>query len=85
MSALAKESARAMARTKKKAKTRGRLATIAVSKDTLYESVQLPKGKEKSIIGSCRILWKRWYVRHRTGRFVQFSTAGLRQHHAVAA
>ena len=31
------------------------------------------------------ILWKRRCVRHRTGRFVQLSTAGLRQHHAAAA
>ena len=31
------------------------------------------------------ILWKRRCVRHRTGRFVQLSTAGFRQPHAVAA
>ena len=31
------------------------------------------------------ILWKRRCVRHRKGRFVQLSTAGLRQPHAEAA
>ena len=52
MSALAKE--RARARAKKKAKARGGLATIAVNKDTLHESVQLLKGKERARIGSRR-------------------------------
>ena len=46
MPALAKE--RARARAKKKAKARRGLATIAVSKDTLHESVQLLKGKERA-------------------------------------
>ena len=54
MSALAKERARARARAKKKAKARGGLATIAVNKDTLHESVQLLKGKERARIGSRR-------------------------------
>ena len=45
MSAPAKERVRARARAKKKAKARGGHATIAVSKDTLHESVQLLKGK----------------------------------------
>ena len=31
------------------------------------------------------ILWKRRCVHHRTGRFVQLSTAGLREPHAMAA
>ena len=48
MSAPAKERARAWAgdRAKKKAKARGGLATVAVSKDTLHESAA-PKGKGK--------------------------------------
>ena len=54
MSALAKERARARARAKKKAKARGGLATVAVSKDTLHESVQLLKRKERARIGSRR-------------------------------
>ena len=54
MSALAKERARARARVKTEAKAKGRLATIAVSKDTLHESVQPLKGKEKARIGSRR-------------------------------
>ena len=54
MSALAKERARARARAKKKAKARGGLAAIAVSKDTLHESVQLLKGKERARIVSHR-------------------------------
>ena len=50
MSALAKEKARA----KKKAKARRGLATIAVSNDSLHDSAQLLKGKERAIIGSRR-------------------------------
>ena len=46
MSAQAKERARANA--KIKAKARGGLATIAVSKGTLHEIVQLLKGKERA-------------------------------------
>ena len=100
---------RARARAKKKAKARGGHATIAVSNDTLHESAQLQKGKERARIGSRRnsgrstvellaarkferqgqrprpILWKERCVRHRTRRFVQPSTAGLCEHHAVAA
>ena len=44
MSALAKERVRARARAKRKSKERRGLATIAVSKDTLHESIHLLKG-----------------------------------------
>ena len=54
MSALAKERVRARARAKNKAKAIGGLATIAVSKDTLHECVQLLKGKGSARIGSRR-------------------------------
>ena len=54
MSALAKERVRARAGAKKKAKARRGLATIAEGKDTLHQSVQLLKGKERARIGSRR-------------------------------
>ena len=64
------------------------VATVDAVQPWLYpEAVELLAARERERQGQRPrpISWRRRCVRHRTGRFVQLSTAGLREPHAVAA